>query len=127
MEGRDGASGALDHAVSDPAFVDARPKAAGDEPRMVTGRFFIVTLATFCYFLSLGSLLPLVAILVPGDSHRIPVAFVAVLVALVITGAVSAYLGQASKRAAVLRLVVGGALAMAVTFAIGELLGVAVT
>ena len=29
-----------------------------DEPRMVTGRFLIVTLATFCYFLSLGSLLP---------------------------------------------------------------------
>jgi len=27
---------------------------------MVTGRFFIVTLATFCYFLSLGSLLPTV-------------------------------------------------------------------
>lgn len=49
---------ALDHSVSDPAAVDARPNALDDEPRMVTGRFFIVTLATFCYFLSLGSLLP---------------------------------------------------------------------
>ena len=44
--------------MSDPAIVDARPDADGREPRMVTGRFFIVTLATFCYFLSLGSLLP---------------------------------------------------------------------
>jgi len=44
--------------MSDPAIVDARPGADGREPRMVTGRFLIVTLATFCYFLSLGSLLP---------------------------------------------------------------------
>lgn len=75
---------------------------------------------------TLGSVLPLVAILAPPDSLRIPVAFVAVLLALALTGAVSAYLGQASKRVAVLRLVAGGALAMAITFAIGELLDVAV-
>jgi MFS family permease len=43
--------------MSDPAFVDARPH-GDDEPRLVTGRFFIVTLATFCYFVSLGALLP---------------------------------------------------------------------
>ena len=43
--------------MSDPAIVDARPD-AGDQGRMVTGRFLIVTLATFAYFLSLGSLLP---------------------------------------------------------------------
>ena len=44
--------------MSDPAIVDARPDAGDREARMVTGRFLIVTLATFCYFLSLGSLLP---------------------------------------------------------------------
>ena len=44
--------------MSDPAIVDARPDAERAAPRMVTGRFLIVTLATFCYFLSLGSLLP---------------------------------------------------------------------
>jgi VIT1/CCC1 family predicted Fe2+/Mn2+ transporter len=38
---------------------------------------------------------------------------------------VSAELGGAPKRTAVARLVVGGALAMAVTFGIGQLLGVA--
>ena len=44
--------------MSDPAIVDARPGDDDREPRMVTGRFLIVTAATFCYFLSLGALLP---------------------------------------------------------------------
>jgi vacuolar iron transporter family protein len=75
---------------------------------------------------SFGGLVPLVAILLPPASIRIAVTFMAVLVALALTGAVSAWLGGASKRTAVIRLVVGGALAMAVTFGIGQLLGVAV-
>ena len=44
--------------MSDPGIVDACPDAEPPASRMVTGRFLIVTLATFCYFLSLGSLLP---------------------------------------------------------------------
>jgi VIT1/CCC1 family predicted Fe2+/Mn2+ transporter len=74
---------------------------------------------------SVGAVLPLVAILTPPASWRIPVAFLAVLGALCITGVVSAHLGGASKRVAVARLVGGGALAMAVTFGLGQLLGVA--
>jgi VIT1/CCC1 family predicted Fe2+/Mn2+ transporter len=72
-----------------------------------------------------GAVLPLVAILAPPASWRIPVAFVAVLVALCVTGVVSAHIGGAPKRVAVARLVGGGALAMAVTFGLGQLLGVA--
>jgi VIT1/CCC1 family predicted Fe2+/Mn2+ transporter len=71
---------------------------------------------------TLGSVLPLIAILVPPSSMRIPVAFIAVLFALALTGAVSASLGRAPRLPAVARLVGGGALAMAVTFAIGQLL-----
>lgn len=74
-----------------------------------------------------GALIPLVAILVPPPSARLAVTFVAVLVALTVTGWVSAALGKAPKGRAVVRLVAGGALAMAVTYAIGELLDVAVT
>src|SRR5581483_11517153 len=74
---------------------------------------------------SVGALLPLAAILVPPAPVRIAVAFVAVLVGLGVTGVVSARLGGSPWRAAVLRLVGGGALAMAVTFGIGRLLGVA--
>ena len=55
-----------------------------------------------------------------------PVTFVAVLVALALTGTLGARLGGARKRRAALRVVVGGALAMAVTFGIGALLGVVV-
>ncbi len=75
---------------------------------------------------AIGAVIPLLAILLPPDSVRIPITFVAVLVALSLTGIVSARLGGSPVRSAVLRLVVGGALAMLVTFGIGQLLDVAV-
>jgi len=71
----------------------------------------------------LGALLPLLAILLPPPEWRIPVTFVAVLVALAITGTVSAHLGGSGKLRSTLRLMIGGALALAVTYAIGSLLG----
>jgi VIT1/CCC1 family predicted Fe2+/Mn2+ transporter len=52
------------------------------------------------------------------------VTFVAVLLALALTGTISARLGGAGKGRAVLRLVVGGAAAMIVTWGVGRLLGV---
>ena len=73
-----------------------------------------------------GGVLPLLAIVLPPPSARIPVAVVSVLLALALTGVVSAHLGGSRKRRAVLRLVVGGALAMGVTYVVGQLLGVAV-
>lgn len=74
---------------------------------------------------TIGALLPLIAILVPPVQWRIPVCFAAVLVALAITGSVSARMGGANPRRAVLRVVLGGAIAMAVTYGIGQLAGVA--
>ena len=47
------------------------------------------------------------------------------VLALAFTGALSAYLGGARLTPAVARLVVGGALAMAVTYGIGQLVGAA--
>jgi MFS family permease len=44
--------------VSDPAVVTEEPHDHAAPERMVTGRFFIVTLATFAYFLAMGSMLP---------------------------------------------------------------------
>lgn len=44
--------------MSDPSVVGIDPAPTGQVDRMVSGRFIIVTLATFAYFLSLGSLLP---------------------------------------------------------------------
>jgi len=75
---------------------------------------------------SVGALLPLIAILVAPIALRIPVTVAAVLFALVITGAVSARLGGASKYRAALRNFVGGGLALAITYVIGHLVGAAI-
>ncbi|WP_104179709.1 VIT family protein [Arthrobacter sp. B0490] len=72
-----------------------------------------------------GAVLPLLAILLLPAGVRIPLTFVAVLVALTITGAVSAQAGGSSRRRAILRLIIGGALAMAFTYLVGALLGTA--
>ncbi len=72
---------------------------------------------------TLGAVVPLIAILLPPVGARVPVAFLSVLIALVLTGTVSAILGGARKRRAVLRVVLGGALAMLVTYGIGQLVG----
>ncbi|WP_445169047.1 VIT1/CCC1 transporter family protein [Mycolicibacterium sp. Dal123E01] len=75
---------------------------------------------------TVGAVLPLLAILLPPPSIRLPITFVAVLLALVVTGWISARLGGASPQRAIYRVVIGGALAMAVTFGIGHLVGGAV-
>ncbi|MFC9847585.1 VIT family protein [Streptomyces sp. NPDC060223] len=80
--------------------------------------------AAWASFLSftIGALLPLLAIVLPPSDWRVPVTVVSVLAALVVTGWVSAGLGAAGVRRAVLRNVGGGALAMAVTYGAGALL-----
>ena len=75
---------------------------------------------------TIGSLLPLSAILLPPPNIRVAVTFIAVIFALAVTGALSAKLGSASITRAVARLVGGGAVAMVVTFGIGQLVGGAV-
>jgi VIT1/CCC1 family predicted Fe2+/Mn2+ transporter len=72
---------------------------------------------------TLGALLPVLAIVLPGPSVRVPITFGVVLLALAITGSVSATLGGSPKRTAVGRVVVGGAVAMLVTYAVGHLVG----
>ncbi|WP_203580833.1 VIT1/CCC1 transporter family protein [Microbacterium hibisci] len=75
---------------------------------------------------TLGALLPLLAILLPPPEWRVPVTFVAVLIALAVTGTVSAHLGGAPRLRAATRLVLGGALALVATWLIGTLLGTTV-
>ncbi|MFI6340033.1 VIT family protein [Streptomyces sp. NPDC050535] len=81
--------------------------------------------AAWASFLSftVGALLPLLAIVLPPSDWRLLVTVVSVLAALVVTGWVSAGLGAADVRRALLRNVGGGAVAMAVTYAAGALLG----
>ena len=72
---------------------------------------------------TVGALLPLLAILLPPIGLRIPVTVVAVLASLTITGAVSARLGGAAVQRAIMRNVIGGGLALAITYAIGHVVG----
>lgn len=72
---------------------------------------------------TIGAILPMLAILLPPADWRIPVTFVAVLVALALTGALSAHIGGSSRLRATVRVVVGGALALAATYGVGALLG----
>jgi len=73
-----------------------------------------------------GALLPMLAILLPPAGLRVPVTFAAVLVALALTGALGARLGGSNVRRAVLRVVIGGALGLAFTYAVGRLFGSAI-
>lgn len=78
--------------------------------------------ASFVAF-TVGALLPLLAIVLPPADWRLGVTVVSVLCALALTGWSSARLGSADVRPAVLRNMGGGALAMAVTYGAGALLG----
>ncbi|MFC9544139.1 VIT family protein [Streptomyces sp. NPDC056956] len=70
-----------------------------------------------------GGLVPLLAILLTPRSVAVPSTVGAVVLALMVTGSVSAHVGGASKRRAVARVVVGGLAAMGVTYGIGLLVG----
>jgi vacuolar iron transporter family protein len=74
---------------------------------------------------TVGALLPILAIIIPSKGWRVPVAFITVLAALALTGAISARLGGTSRRAAIARVVIGGGLGMLVTYGIGRLVGAA--
>jgi VIT1/CCC1 family predicted Fe2+/Mn2+ transporter len=63
--------------------------------------------------------------LTPGDA-RLPVTFLASLVALAITGGAGAYLGNSKVVRPIARVTVGGGLALALTWGIGHLLGTGV-
>src|SRR6204780_5296362 len=73
-----------------------------------------------------GALLPMVAILLPPATARVPVTFAAVLIALALAGALSARIGGSNIRRAVLRVVIGSALGLAFTYGIGHLFGTAI-
>ncbi|MFS0731240.1 VIT1/CCC1 transporter family protein [Curtobacterium sp. 1P10AnD] len=78
-----------------------------------------VSAATF----TTGAALPFLAMLLAPEAVRVAVTVVAVLVALAVTGATGATLGGAPRGRATIRVVVGGALALAATYAAGALLG----
>ncbi|HEY9411829.1 MAG TPA: VIT family protein [Jiangellaceae bacterium] len=83
------------------------------------------SISSFVSF-SIGALLPLLAIVLPTTSLRVPVTMISVVAALGLTGYVSARIGGGSPWRPVIRNVVVGMLTMGVTFAVGSVIGTAV-
>lgn len=72
---------------------------------------------------TLGGLVPFLAVVFAPENIRIQTTVGAVVIALVVTGYYSASVGGASRRKAVIRVLIGGLLAMAVTYFVGTLFG----
>ncbi len=70
---------------------------------------------------SVGAIIPLLAVVLPPESMRIGITFAAVFLALIATGIVSAIASGSRIVPVTTRMVVGGSLAMAITFGIGRL------
>jgi len=75
---------------------------------------------------TLGAAIPLLAVLFSPDSIRLWTTVIAVLLSLVLAGTLSARAGQANQTRAALRVVVWGVGAMAITYAIGHLVGISI-
>jgi len=103
------------------AFAAHAEAELGIDPHELTNPWYAAGASAVSF--TIGALLPLAAILLPPQSLRTPVTFAVVLVALAITGTVAARLGSAPALRAAVRVVVGGALAMVITFLIGHAFG----
>lgn len=75
---------------------------------------------------TLGGIAPLLTTTLPPAGARIPLTFGLVVIMLAITGYVSARVARSPVPRAVLRNVIGGSLAMAITYGIGLVVGVTV-
>lgn len=82
--------------------------------------------ASFFSF-GLGAMVPLLAAVLSPDHTRIQITLAAVVIGLFATGYYSAKFGGANKAAAVRRILIGGLIAMAVTYAIGRAFGTAIS
>ncbi len=92
------------------------------DPENLTNPFQAASASAFA-FIS-GGIIPLCAIFLSPPRLALTLTFVAVFIALVITGMLSAHIGGANKRIATIRVVFGGTLAMAITFGVGKLFGI---
>ena len=101
------------------AHVDAE---LGIDPENLTDPWHAAFASAGAFFT--GGIIPLLVILASPAGVRIPITFGAVALALAITGTLSAQVGGANKTTATVRVLVGGLLAMVVTFGIGKLVGV---
>lgn len=75
---------------------------------------------------SIGASVPIIGVLVAPASHLQLAIVIFALVALAVSGAIGASLGGGNRLRAASRVLIGGSIAMAITSAIGHLVGLAV-
>lgn len=92
------------------------------DPNNLTNPFHAAYASGAAFFC--GAIIPIIAILISSPSMHVTATFISVIIALIITGSLSAYAGGASKRVATIRVVLGGVITMVVTYGIGKLFGV---
>jgi VIT1/CCC1 family predicted Fe2+/Mn2+ transporter len=93
----------------------------GIDPDNITNPWS-AALASMASFL-IGGAVPVAALLLSPPAIEIPVAGVAVVIAMALTGYISARLGKTPVVRSVLRNVIGGVLALAITYAVGKIAG----
>lgn len=104
------------------AAAAGRPVPGADDETEFTNPWHAATTSLIAF--TLGGLLPLLVVIAPwGVSARVPATFAAVVLALVLTGWASARFTGASRGRSVVRNVVAGSIAMAVTFGLGVTFG----
>lgn len=96
-----------------------------DHSELIEDDFNSPTQAAVASLLSftVGGVIPFVAVIATPQQLRIQATFIAVVAALILTGYLSAKVGRANITRAVIRVVIGGVLAMAITYLIGSLFG----
>ena len=82
-------------------------------------------IASFVAF-SIGGVVPFAAIILAPPPFAIAATVLAVVVALLATGFISAAVGGASRWRAMIRVIIGGLLAMAITYFVGAAFGTTV-
>ena len=106
--------------AKDALSVHARAE-LGIDPEEVTNPW-AAAVSSFVAFV-IGGLVPILAMLLSPQSVEIQVAGIAVVIAMALTGVISARLGRFRVVPSVIRNVAGGLLAMGVTYGVGRIAG----
>ena len=93
----------------------------GIDPESLTSPWHAAFASMGSFFV--GALLPLIAALISSPTWHVPLIVIFVVIALALTGYLSARLGGTTPGRQIARNVGGGVLAMVVTYAIGALVG----
>jgi VIT1/CCC1 family predicted Fe2+/Mn2+ transporter len=72
---------------------------------------------------AVGAVAPVLAITLAPDTIAVPATVAVTIALLVVAGGVASHLGRSRIRAGAIRVAIGGAVAMGVTWAVGRALG----